>query len=178
MTRSIDFEGINNAARSNGRSLLIALIPGGKFNSSEYTVRNPSRADKNAGSFSINFSTGKWADFATGAKGGDIISWYVHARASNRLKRRARLLKNLGSRRIRTPMVRAESSIVLFAPTTTQQPLRFLGYIVRSGASARSFRISSAVYGVAFGSNFCKPAFRHASPRSRRLTDERFRISS
>jgi AAA domain len=96
MTRSIDFEGINKAARSNGRSLLIALIPGGKFNSSEYTVRNPSRADKNAGSFSINCSTGKWADFATGAKGGDIISWYAHARGLEQAEAARQIAKKLG----------------------------------------------------------------------------------
>ena len=34
----------------------------------------PTRPDKNPGSFSVNTRTGKWADFATGDKGGDPVS--------------------------------------------------------------------------------------------------------
>ena len=34
----------------------------------------PTRPDKNPGSFSVNIRTGRWADFATGDKGGDVIS--------------------------------------------------------------------------------------------------------
>jgi hypothetical protein len=34
----------------------------------------PRRADKSPGSFSVNLKTGKWADFAVGDKGGDLIS--------------------------------------------------------------------------------------------------------
>ena len=30
--------------------------------------------DRRPGSFRINVNTGKWADFATGDKGGDVIS--------------------------------------------------------------------------------------------------------
>ena len=37
-------------------------------------ARNPTRADRSPGSFKINMTTGKWADFATGDKGGDVIS--------------------------------------------------------------------------------------------------------
>jgi hypothetical protein len=35
---------------------------------------NPKRADRRLGSFSINLTTGRWADFATGDKGGDVVS--------------------------------------------------------------------------------------------------------
>ena len=35
---------------------------------------NPRRADRHLGSFQINVRTGKWADFATGDRGGDLIS--------------------------------------------------------------------------------------------------------
>ena len=50
------------------------LLPGGKFKGNEYIVKNPRRADNNAGSFSINVTNGKWSDFATGDKGKDLIS--------------------------------------------------------------------------------------------------------
>ena len=40
----------------------------------EYVARNPTRADRRPGSFKINLRTGRWADFATGDKGGDPVS--------------------------------------------------------------------------------------------------------
>jgi hypothetical protein len=70
----IDFQGINQAALRNARSLLPTLIPGGKFRSFEYIVRNPTRVDKNPGSFSINYKSGTWKDFATHDGGSDLIS--------------------------------------------------------------------------------------------------------
>jgi hypothetical protein len=41
---------------------------------SEWVARNPMRADRHLGSFKINLRTGRWADFATGDAGGDLIS--------------------------------------------------------------------------------------------------------
>jgi hypothetical protein len=38
------------------------------------TARNPRRADRRPGSFRINLNTGRWADFATGDGGGDVVS--------------------------------------------------------------------------------------------------------
>ncbi len=75
----IDFDGIKEAALCNARSLLLELVPNGRFEGDEYVALNPSRTDRNLGSFKINSHTGEWSDFATGAKGGDIISWYAHA---------------------------------------------------------------------------------------------------
>ena len=37
-------------------------------------ARNPRRSDTRPGSFSVNLITGKWADFACDAKGGDVVS--------------------------------------------------------------------------------------------------------
>jgi len=74
MSGPIDFDEINRAALSSGRSLLESLLPGGRFRSLEYVVRNPRRADQHPGSFTINYKTGIWKDFATGDGGGDLIS--------------------------------------------------------------------------------------------------------
>lgn len=41
---------------------------------------NPLRADSQPGSFSINLRTGEWADFATGDRGRDIISFHAYLR--------------------------------------------------------------------------------------------------
>jgi Protein of unknown function (DUF3987) len=70
----IDFHRINQVALRNARSLLPAILPGGKFRSSEYIAINPNRADKNPGSFSVNYKSGIWRDFATEEGGGDLIS--------------------------------------------------------------------------------------------------------
>jgi AAA domain len=71
---AIDFDAINRAASADGRSLVERLVPGGKFRSLEYRPLNPRRNDHNPGSFSINYRTGHWADFATSDKGGDFVS--------------------------------------------------------------------------------------------------------
>jgi hypothetical protein len=49
-------------------------LPGGKVIGAEYVVRNPKRDDRRPGSFRINLRTGRWADFATDDRGGDLIS--------------------------------------------------------------------------------------------------------
>ncbi len=36
--------------------------------------RNPTRHDRRPGSFKVNRATGKWGDFATGDRGGDLVS--------------------------------------------------------------------------------------------------------
>lgn len=35
---------------------------------------NPTRRDRHLGSFRINVRSGRWADFATGDRGGDVVS--------------------------------------------------------------------------------------------------------
>jgi hypothetical protein len=39
---------------------------------------NPTRSDTKSGSFKINLKTGKWGDFATGDRGGDLISLWAY----------------------------------------------------------------------------------------------------
>jgi putative DNA primase/helicase len=75
---AIDFEAINRAASANGRWLVQRLIPGGKFRSFEYLPLNPRRNDHTPGSFSINYKTGQWGDFATDDRGGDFVSLFAY----------------------------------------------------------------------------------------------------
>lgn len=70
----IDFALINRAAANHLPALLERWLPDGKRVGHEWVARNPRRADRRAGSFSINMRTAKWADFATGDRGGDVIS--------------------------------------------------------------------------------------------------------
>jgi hypothetical protein len=55
-------------------SILQRWLPNGQLIGHEYKALNPKRSDTRIGSFSINIRTGQWADFATGDKGGDLIS--------------------------------------------------------------------------------------------------------
>ena len=74
MTAAIDFESINAAALPALPALCARWMPGGKRIGREYVTLNPTRADRRAGSFKVNLQTGRWADFATGDKGGDVVS--------------------------------------------------------------------------------------------------------
>jgi len=72
--RRIDFRRINTAALGAAESILRRWLPDGRVIGAEYTARNPTRPDHKAGSFKINMKTGKWGDFATGDRGGDLIA--------------------------------------------------------------------------------------------------------
>jgi hypothetical protein len=60
--------------------IVLRWLPEGRREGHEWVARNPTRADRHLGSFKINLRTGQWADFATGDKGGDVISLaaYLH----------------------------------------------------------------------------------------------------
>lgn len=55
-------------------SILNHWLPGGKRETHEYLPLNPRRSDNTPGSFSINTTTGQWADFADDAKGADLVA--------------------------------------------------------------------------------------------------------
>lgn len=96
MTQSIDFDGIKAAALRNGRSFVQDLIPGGKFRGLEYIVRNPKRDDQHPGSFSINYRSGVWKDFATGDCGGDLISLFAFVRGCSQSDAACELAERFG----------------------------------------------------------------------------------
>ncbi len=70
----LDFAAINAAALARLPDVLRRWLPDGRIEGAEYVARNPTRADRRAGSFKINLRTGQWADFATGDRGGDPVS--------------------------------------------------------------------------------------------------------
>lgn len=78
MSGRIDFERIKAAVLAQAATLVPAWLPGGKWVGHEYKAVNPTRADRNDGSFSINCNTGAWGDFATDDAGLDLISLYAY----------------------------------------------------------------------------------------------------
>lgn len=94
--RPIDFAVINQAALASMDSLLRQILPGGQIRNGEYVALNPTRADRHLGSFTINIRTGRWADFATGDKGGDVISLVAYVRGIRQSKAAGHLAALLG----------------------------------------------------------------------------------
>jgi len=72
--RSIAFGRIADAALPYADTLCRRWLPDGRQEGPEWVCRNPRRADHRAGSFKINVCNGRWADFATGDGGGDLVS--------------------------------------------------------------------------------------------------------
>lgn len=70
----IDFGRINREALPMLPALCRRWLPDGRRAGREWIARNPRRADRHPGSFSVNLVTGRWGDFATGEAGGDPVS--------------------------------------------------------------------------------------------------------
>ena len=96
--RSVDFARINSAALPMLPALLNRWLPGGRREGGEYVACNPTRADRRPGSFCINLRTGKWADFATGDGGGDVISLAAYLSGKSQAEAARALADMLGVR--------------------------------------------------------------------------------
>jgi hypothetical protein len=70
----LDFDAVNRAALATLPALAARWLPNGRRIGCEWIALNPRRADRRPGSFKVNIRTGRWADFATGDKGGDVVS--------------------------------------------------------------------------------------------------------
>lgn len=90
-------EEVARHALEQARHFIPALLPGGVVREPEYVVRNPTRLDKNLGSFSINLQSGKWGDFAVGKGGRDLVSLYAYVNRIGNIGAACRkLAKELG----------------------------------------------------------------------------------
>lgn len=61
-------------AAQNAEMLVPEWLPEGRRQATEWISRNPTRADRHAGSFSVSLIDGCWHDFATGDGGGDLVA--------------------------------------------------------------------------------------------------------
>ena len=92
----IDFDGISRAALPVLPSLLDRWVPGGKRIGREYVARNPKRLDRRPGSFRVNMQSGRWADFATGDAGGDVVSLAAYLHDLSQAEAARRIAEMLG----------------------------------------------------------------------------------
>ncbi|MEE9216374.1 MAG: hypothetical protein V3U32_02965 [Anaerolineales bacterium] len=91
---SVDFGAVNRAALARYSDLLFEWFPSGHLQGKEFRLGNL-KGDPGK-SLSINVSTGRWADFATGDSGGDPISLYAARFSIEQNEAAQRLAEELG----------------------------------------------------------------------------------
>ena len=74
-TGKLPFDEVNRICRE--QHIHKQWIPGGKNTGKDYVVCNPTRDDRNPGSFRVS-QDGKWVDHATDDRGGDHVSLYAY----------------------------------------------------------------------------------------------------
>ena len=70
----IDFDRVRAATLGHAETIVRELLPDGRREGSEWVALNPRRGDRRVGSFKVNLTTGRWGDFATADRGGDLVS--------------------------------------------------------------------------------------------------------
>jgi len=96
MRQNLSFQDINKMSLQRGQWILNWILPSGRIVGSEWVSVNPKRRDTSPGSFKVNLNTGKWADFATGDKGGDLISLIAYLDNVSQLSAAKKLSEILG----------------------------------------------------------------------------------
>ena len=72
--RPINFRAVASGALRHVDAIVARWLPEGRRAGAEWISLNPTRPDDRRGSFKVNLKTGKWSDFATGDRGGDLVS--------------------------------------------------------------------------------------------------------
>ncbi|MCJ8167686.1 toprim domain-containing protein [Atopomonas sediminilitoris] len=91
-----EIQRIADAALPQADTLLADWLPDGTRKGVEYWPTNPVRGDRRPGSFSINTSTGTWHDFASGDKGGDLVSLMAYLRGCRQMDAARIIAQQLG----------------------------------------------------------------------------------
>ncbi len=94
--RALDFQKVNCTALANLPAILARWLPGGRIEGGEYVARNPTRADRRPGSFKVNIRSGRWADFATDARGNDVVSLAAYLAGVGQYEAARELARMLG----------------------------------------------------------------------------------
>jgi putative DNA primase/helicase len=113
---ALDFAALAARLLSDARGLLPSWLPAGKFQGHEFKVGN--LGGEPGDSLSININTGRWADFASGEAGGDLISLYAAIRGIGQAEA-CRALDNGAApapAQSSTPKPRAENPLEAWTP--------------------------------------------------------------
>ncbi|WP_256344074.1 toprim domain-containing protein [Pseudomonas costantinii] len=93
-----DIRAVAAVALQHAAALVPELLPEGTRKGSEWHARNPTRADRHAGSFSVSLVDGRWHDFACGDGGGDLVSLAAYLWDMNQADSACDLARRLGLR--------------------------------------------------------------------------------
>lgn len=96
MSGLVDFSRVNDRALSVALAVVSGLLPDGRQEGAEWVARNPNRPDRKPGSFKANLISGKWSDFATGDRGGDLVSLAAYVSGLPQRESAIRLAESLG----------------------------------------------------------------------------------
>lgn len=96
MTLHFEIQRIADAALLAADNLLADWLPDGTRKGKEYWPTNPVRGDRQPGSFSINLHSGTWHDFASGDKGGDLVSLLAYLRGCRQADAAQMIAQQLG----------------------------------------------------------------------------------
>jgi hypothetical protein len=94
--RMINYDAINRVALARLPDLCALWLPDGQRLGNEFVALNPRRDDRGHGSFRINLLTGRWADFAIDARGGDPISLLAYLKGIKQSSAALQLAEILG----------------------------------------------------------------------------------
>lgn len=111
----IDIAAVASRILSQSRSLLPAWFPEGRFQGHEFLVG--SLRGERGTSLSINWTTGRWADFAAGDKGGDLVSLYAAANGVSQVDA-ARVLGDSAPSTAEPSRQKKERKIIVPVPDT------------------------------------------------------------
>ena len=95
--RKIAFRRIADAALGHADAIVQRWLPDGGREGQEWVARNPKRADRRPGSFKVNLHTGRWGDFSTGDKGGDLVALAAFLFSLNQADAAKRVAEMLGA---------------------------------------------------------------------------------
>lgn len=99
VSRQLDgdiFKVVNAAVLPRLANLCAEWLAHGRQEGHEYVALNPNRDDHRLGSFRINLNSGRWADFATGDRGGDAVSFYAYIMGMSQIMAARELARTLG----------------------------------------------------------------------------------
>lgn len=94
--RRIDFNRIASSALARADAILPRWLPDGRREASEWVARNPTRSDHRLGSFKVNLRTGKWGDFSSDDRGGDLISLAAYLFGLDQVEAACKVAEMLG----------------------------------------------------------------------------------
>ena len=93
----LKFNRVASATLALAVQLVPRWLPHGRRVGSEWVARNPTRADRHPGSFKVNLRSGRWADFATGDAGGDLISLRAYLDGIRQSEAARRVAQEIGA---------------------------------------------------------------------------------